>query len=267
MPTTTSTSVAFRGPVERALLVQRQCKAFIWRTRLVPESGWHERVVTSRACCYVATESAYSMCSVGSSQADTAGRNDGLEAHTAASILLIPIVVKLISTESFVSGPYPSRGRLIGSMLEPIFTLRIHSAVCIYISFLSPGVHKRRAYTLPATHTSRCLPILVSAQITQSIAFAFTLFFISSLPSLPLSVYQTFVLEEKHGFNKTTRRLFVTDLLKSWAVGFVIGAPFLSAFLAIFKWAGDRFVPWLMAFLCVSVSSCFSFQSKRIYLH
>lgn len=80
-------------------------------------------------------------------------------------------------------------------------------------------------------------------------------------------MYQTFVLEEKHGFNKTTRRLFVTDLLKSWAVGFVIGAPFLSAFLAIFKWAGDRFVPWLMAFLCVSVSSCFSFQSKRIYLH
>lgn len=62
-------------------------------------------------------------------------------------------------------------------------------------------------------------------------------------------MYQTFVLEEKHGFNKTTRRLFVTDLLKSWAVGFVIGAPFLSAFLAIFKWAGDRFVPWLMAFL------------------
>jgi 4-hydroxybenzoate polyprenyltransferase len=75
------------------------------------------------------------------------------------------------------------------------------------------------------------------------------LFVISSIPSIPLSAYQTFVLEEKHGFNKTTPTLFVTDLLKSWAIGFVIGMPFLAAFLYVFGWAGDRFVPWLMAFL------------------
>ena len=85
----------------------------------------------------------------------------------------------------------------------------------------------------------------------QSIAFVFTLFFVSSLPSLPFSVYQTFVLEEKHGFNKTTPTLFVTDLIKSWLVGFVIGSPFLAGFLWVFRWAGDRFVPWLMAFLYV----------------
>jgi MFS family permease len=83
----------------------------------------------------------------------------------------------------------------------------------------------------------------------QSLAFAIVLFVISSIPSIPLSAYQTFVLEEKHGFNKTTPTLFVTDLLKSWAIGFVIGMPFLAAFLYVFGWAGDRFVPWLMAFL------------------
>ncbi|KAI9068966.1 hypothetical protein FKP32DRAFT_1587294 [Trametes sanguinea] len=97
-------------------------------------------------------------------------------------------------------------------------------------------------------------------EILQSIAFAFTLFFVSSLPSLPLSVYQTFVLEEKHGFNKTTPALFVTDLLKGWAIGFVIGAPFLAGFLSIFKWAGDRFVPWLMAFLLI-------FQMSMVVLY
>ncbi|KAI0804709.1 metalloendopeptidase [Irpex lacteus] len=86
-------------------------------------------------------------------------------------------------------------------------------------------------------------------EITQSIAFVVVLVFISTIPSLPLSVYQTFVLEERHGFNKTTPTLFVTDLLKGWAVSFVIGAPFLAAFLYVFKWAGDRFVPWLMGFL------------------
>lgn len=75
------------------------------------------------------------------------------------------------------------------------------------------------------------------------------MFLLSSIPNIPLSVYSTFVLEEKHGFNKTTPGLFVADLLKGWAVAFVLGTPFLAAFLYIFKWAGDRFVPWLMGFM------------------
>jgi STE24 endopeptidase len=71
----------------------------------------------------------------------------------------------------------------------------------------------------------------------------------SSAISTPLSVYQTFVLEEKHGFNKTSPALFGTDLLKGWLLAFAIGGPFLAVFLYVFQWAGDRFVPWLMAFL------------------
>ena len=59
------------------------------------------------------------------------------------------------------------------------------------------------------------------------------------------------MLEEKHGFNKMTPKLFVMDLIKGVLVAFALGAPFLSAFIWVFKWAGDRFVPWLMAFLYV----------------
>lgn len=86
----------------------------------------------------------------------------------------------------------------------------------------------------------------------------------SSIPTLPLSIYQTFVLEEKHGFNKTTPALFVADLFKGWAIGSIIGAPFLSAFLYVVKWAGDRFVPWLMAFLCVPVAEFFFHKSGSL---
>ncbi|KAJ6558176.1 metalloendopeptidase [Mycena capillaripes] len=89
----------------------------------------------------------------------------------------------------------------------------------------------------------------VEYQITQSIGFVFLLFFLSSLPTLPLQVYSTFVLEEKYGFNKTSPGLFVADLLKGWGIGAVLLTPFLWAFLRIFNWAGDRFVPWLMAFV------------------
>ena len=86
-------------------------------------------------------------------------------------------------------------------------------------------------------------------KILQSNVFAGILFIFSTIPGLPLSLYHTFVLEEKYGFNKTTPALFVTDLIKGWILSVVIGAPFLSAFLWVFKWAGDRFIPWLMGFL------------------
>jgi len=86
-------------------------------------------------------------------------------------------------------------------------------------------------------------------QISQSVLFAFLLAFTSYLPSLPFGLYQTFVLEEQHGFNKTTLSLYFTDTLKSWAIGIVIGTPVLATFLYIFEWAGDRFVPWVMILL------------------
>lgn len=81
--------------------------------------------------------------------------------------------------------------------------------------------------------------------------FVAIVYFAHAIPALPLNLYETFVLEEKHQFNKTTPALFITDMVKGWLIGAVIGAPFLAGFLKVFKWAGDRFVPWLMAFLYV----------------
>ncbi|KEP46996.1 CAAX prenyl protease [Rhizoctonia solani 123E] len=86
-------------------------------------------------------------------------------------------------------------------------------------------------------------------EITHSIAFGTVLFYLTTIPNLPLSIYSTFVLEEKHGFNKMTPQLFVADTLKGWVVGFAIGAPFMAAFLKIVDWAGQSFVPWLMTFM------------------
>ncbi len=69
------------------------------------------------------------------------------------------------------------------------------------------------------------------------------------LPSLPISFYSTFVIEERHGFNKSTVGLWIMDQLKGWFVGAAVGLPVLAAFLAIAGWAGKGFVAWLMAFL------------------
>jgi len=57
---------------------------------------------------------------------------------------------------------------------------------------------------------------------------------------LPWSIYFTFVLEEKFGFNKTTAKTFVVDLLKGLMLGVVLGAPLMAAVLAFFIYSGDR---------------------------
>ncbi|KAG8761085.1 hypothetical protein FRC14_007866 [Serendipita sp. 396] len=97
-------------------------------------------------------------------------------------------------------------------------------------------------------------------QILQSIVFSMVFALVSSLSGLPLSIYSTFVLEERHGFNKTTPGLFVADMFKGWALGFALGAPFLWAFLKIFTWAGEHFVPWLIGFIL-------GFQILMVFLY
>ncbi len=66
---------------------------------------------------------------------------------------------------------------------------------------------------------------------------------------LPLSIYDTFVIEEKFGFNQTTPKVFLTDQLKNILLGIVIGLPLAAAVLWIFQHV-DR--AWLWAWGSVS---------------
>lgn len=73
---------------------------------------------------------------------------------------------------------------------------------------------------------------------------------ISSVTSLPFSLYYTFVLEEKYGFNKQTLALFFQDLVKSLLLGAVIGLPLIAAVIYITK-AFTNFYIYLWAFMVV----------------
>lgn len=70
-------------------------------------------------------------------------------------------------------------------------------------------------------------------EIPISLLFSLLYSLIFQIPDLPFDVYRTFVLEEKHGFNKQTWRVFVTDILKKNVLTVVIGGPILSAVLFI----------------------------------
>ncbi|KAI7905574.1 peptidase family M48-domain-containing protein [Cokeromyces recurvatus] len=78
-------------------------------------------------------------------------------------------------------------------------------------------------------------------EILQSLVFLTVFTLISTITSLPFSLYSTFVVEQRHGFNNQTLGLYFADLLKSQLVMAVLLLPFMSAFLWIIKTTGDKF--------------------------
>lgn len=68
---------------------------------------------------------------------------------------------------------------------------------------------------------------------------------LNKLISIPFSLYGTFVIEARFGFNKTTPMLYFSDLIKGAFLSLLIGGPILALLLAFFEWAGTW--AWLYA--------------------
>ncbi|KXX73323.1 CAAX prenyl protease 1 [Madurella mycetomatis] len=94
----------------------------------------------------------------------------------------------------------------------------------------------------------RFAPARFTGEISHSIVFILSFILINQILSLPSSIYQTFVLEEKFGFNKQTPKLFVTDMIKSNILAVVLVPPILAGFLSIIKKTGNQFFYYLWMF-------------------
>ncbi|KAJ5227181.1 CAAX prenyl protease 1 [Penicillium citrinum] len=92
------------------------------------------------------------------------------------------------------------------------------------------------------------LPGRFQGEISQTLVFVFGFNILSTILSIPVSYYQTFVLEEKFGFNKQTFKLWVTDMLKGQMLGVVLGTPIISAVLKIVQLTGNSFFYYLWLF-------------------
>jgi STE24 endopeptidase len=83
--------------------------------------------------------------------------------------------------------------------------------------------------------------------MTQQLALLAAFAFLSGLLELPFSLYQTFVVEERFGFNKITVRLWLADLLKSTLLGAAIGLPIAALILWLMGAAGHWWWLWAWA--------------------
>ena len=80
--------------------------------------------------------------------------------------------------------------------------------------------------------------------MAQQLALLAGFALISGLIDLPLTLYQTFVIEHRFGFNKMTLRLWLADLLKSTLMGLVIGLPIAALILWLMGSAGRYWWLW-----------------------
>ncbi|EZA59510.1 CAAX prenyl protease 1-like protein [Ooceraea biroi] len=89
--------------------------------------------------------------------------------------------------------------------------------------------------------------------ILLSVICMFIINVISHVINLPLVVYETFVLEEKYGFNKQTATFFVKDEIKKFVVSQIIALPLLCCIIYTVKYGGDYFF-WYLWLLSVVIS-------------
>jgi STE24 endopeptidase len=91
--------------------------------------------------------------------------------------------------------------------------------------------------------------------IFTGLMFIAILVALKAVISIPFSVYDIFVIEQRFGFNKTTLGTFVMDHIKGLLIAIIMGVPLIYAILWFFEYAGD--IAWLYCWIAVTVYSLF----------
>ena len=96
--------------------------------------------------------------------------------------------------------------------------------------------------------------------VTDNLIWSTLLFFgvigiAGMILGLPFSIYKTFYIEEKFGFNRTTVKTFILDKIKGLILGAIIGGALLAAFVWFYQLAGQSF--WIYAWVAFTAFSLF----------
>jgi STE24 endopeptidase len=115
-------------------------------------------------------------------------------------------------------------------------------------SFLSVGVSFALSISMLAFGgfgwLDRLLRPYFSNEILLALVFFGVLALVADIFAIPFQWYDTFVIEHRYGFNKSTPRLFVLDKMKGYALGAVVGGALLSLLLYLVERIGPGFWIW-----------------------
>ena len=94
-----------------------------------------------------------------------------------------------------------------------------------------------------------------SNEIVVTLLFFGIIMIGNDILSTPFSYYHTFVIEEKFGFNKTTKKLFWLDKIKGWLLSIIVGGLVLALITWFYQKTGNLF--WIYTWLFMAVFSIF----------
>lgn len=154
----------------------------------------------------------------------------------------------LISEETFKRSLAYGRDKLSFGLIESV-VMFAESVLLILLGYLP------YAWDMSSSLCSKLSLISESSgsmyrEIMVTSIFVLLLTIHDTLVGLPFSLYRTFVIEEKHGFNKSTLALFFKDKAIALALTFVIGTPVLALVIYIIRWGGEYFYFYVWVFLC-----------------
>jgi len=98
--------------------------------------------------------------------------------------------------------------------------------------------------------------------ILQGLMFIGVIYIFQDIISLPFSLYNTFVIEQKFGFNKTTLGLFIIDKIKGYAIFIVLGSLVITPLLYFFHVYSE--IGWLIAWIILTV---FMIGIQPLFVH
>ena len=130
----------------------------------------------------------------------------------------------------------------------------IFSTVLLLAWTLGGGLNALDAFWLAKT----------SDALYQGVGFVLSLMIIGSLIDLPFSIYRTFGLEAKFGFNKMTPGTFITDSAKELVLMLVIGVPLIGAILWLMNEMGEYW--WAYVWLVLTSFSLLMFWLYPTYI-
>jgi len=90
---------------------------------------------------------------------------------------------------------------------------------------------------------------VTGSNIVGAILLGLLLILISEVIEIPLAIYSTFYIEEKYGFNKTTTKTFITDLLKNLLIQSIFASILYAVVISIIENLGKNW--WIYAFAAV----------------
>lgn len=95
----------------------------------------------------------------------------------------------------------------------------------------------------------------IQNELLLVLAFFFTITFVQIIIDIPFSYRQTFIIEEKFNFNKSTKKIFFLDIIKSFFVSLLIWFILLSLVFLAYQKLWNNF--WRMAWILMSLFSVF----------